>query len=106
MVRLGHGRYVHFGELAGLLARLDAGEVQEVEDELAHAVQTDEAAVDHLALLRRLVLLQQLEVALDGVERGLEFVRQHRDEVEAHLPLFFGQTTRFAADDQLVGGLT
>ena len=30
---------------------------------------------------------------------------QHGDEVEAHLPLLFGQPAGLSADDQLVGGL-
>ena len=41
-------------------------------------------------------VLQDVEVALDGVERRLELVGQHRDEVEAHLALLLGQPARLA----------
>ena len=58
-------------KFALLLPRLDAGEVEKVEDELPHPVQPHQAAVDHRQPLRRLVGLQDLEVSLDGVDGGL-----------------------------------
>ena len=78
-------------ELALLLARLDARQVEQVDDELAHALDADEAAVDHPVVRGRVVaggaVLQDVQVALDGRQRRLQLVREDRDELEADLAL-------------------
>ena len=87
------------------LARLDARQVEQVEDELLHAVDAHDAALHHREVLVLLGGAQDVEVALDGVERRLELVRQHADEVEADLALLFGELARLAAEDELAGRL-
>ena len=79
------------------LARLDARQVQQVDDELAHAVHADEAAIDHLRFVGLGPVRRILQVALDGVERRLELVGEHGDELEADLALLLGQLRACAA---------
>jgi len=75
--RPGGGANVHLSEIALLLSRFDASQVEQVEDELAHPVRAGSGCGRSTAGARGLVHLQYLEVALDGVEGGLQFVGQH-----------------------------
>ncbi len=103
--RLGQLAQVQALDDALALAGLDAGEVEQVHDELLHAVHAHDAALDHLQVLVGLGGAQDVQVALHRVERRLELVREHRDEVEADLALLLGQLARLLAQDELAGRL-
>ncbi len=106
-----------FGRLAGRLqefhghdgpqplARLDRGEVEQVGDELAHAVGPDEAAVQHVVVSGQIsaegALLDHVQVAFDGRDRCLHLVGEHGDELEPDLAFFLGEPAGLALQDQV-----
>ncbi len=85
------------------------GEIEEVDDELAHAVDPHERAVDHAVVggegVARHAARHDAEVILDRGQGRLELVREHGHELEPHLPLFGLELLRLALEEQVLGRL-
>ena len=106
--RTRHFNHIHGGEFAHLLARLDAGQIEQVHNQLPHAVEAHQAAV-HRALrglrIRRRAFLQEPQIAFHGHQRRLELVHQHGQELEADLALLLRQLACLPAQDVVPGRL-
>ena len=85
------------------LARLDVRHVQQVGNQLPHALDPQAAAAGQRQIIvhvgPELPLFDHCQVALDGAERRLQFVPKHADELKADLPLLVGQPPGLLAEN-------
>ena len=106
--RARHLDQIDRGEFARLLARLDAGQVEQIDNQFPHAVQAHQAAVDGALRglrIRGRALLQKPQVSFHCHERRLELVHQHGQELKANLALLLRQLARLPAQDVVPGRL-
>ena len=106
--RARHLDQIDRGKFARLLPRLDAGQVEQIDNQLPHAVEAHQAAVDRALRglrIRGRAFLQEAQVAFHGHERRLELVHQHGQELEANLALLLRQLACLPAQDVVPGRL-
>ena len=96
-------------EVSLFLAGLDPGQVQQIQDQLPHAVQANKTSIKHVVVGVRIVasgaFSDDPQIAFDRTQRRFQFVGQHRNELETNLAFLFGQSPGFPLQQHCLAAL-
>jgi len=98
---------LHGREIPRLHSRFQPGHIEQIEDELAHALDARDGASHHVApgfLIADHTVQHRNQVALDRAQWRLQFVHENADQLETCTPLLGRQLLGLPAKYQVARG--